>query len=259
MKTNFKLLTVITLLAITFYSCSSDDDDNNVPNAPVIADFEVGEGGTHGEEGQIAYRGSDLHLEAEILAENTISSITVNIHSDEVTPGEGEEAWEMIATYNDTNYQVKNTHLHEHYDIPSSAPAGEYHVIVTVMDQAGNDTTIEEHITIIAPITVSEMDMSETAARGTDIHLEFMMNATSGIHNITVDIHGHDLPVAEGEVTWEFEEIYEDGYHGETEIMFHEHISVPATAPSGEYHVLIVIEDEDGNAYEYNDHISVSA
>lgn len=256
MKSNLKHLAIILLVAVGFTSCG--DDDTDVLGAPVISSFEYGEGSTHSTE-PVAYKGSDIHMEAEIYAEATISSISIDIHADDVTPGDDEVEWDYEETFTGANYQVINAEFHEHIDIPTNIPAGEYHITLTVVDELGNSTEIEGHIDIMDPISISDISIDSTVERGDEIHAEFMIYAVNGIHNITVDIHGHGITVGDGEEEWDFEGEYEDGYHESTEVEFHEHIDVPVTAPAGEYHAVFTIEDEDGNTYEYETEIDVTA
>lgn len=255
MKTNFKLLAIVAFLGVFLHSCSKDDDP--VLNAPVISDFEYGEGSSHSTE-QVAYKGSVIHIEAEINAEATVSSISLSIHAHDLTPGDGEVEWDFEQTFTDAKYLAINPTFHEHIDIPSNIPAGEYHIELTVTDELGNSTEVEGHIEILDPITMSDFSTDTTVVRGDDFHIEFMINAVKGIHNITVDIHAHGITPGAGEVEWDYEDVFEDGYHGETEVEFHEHIDVPATAPAGEYHILFTVEDEDGNTKEYETHIDVT-
>jgi len=257
MKTNLKPLAIIAFLGIILHSCSSDDE-NPALAAPVISNFEYGEGSSHSED-QVAYKGSDIHLEAEITAEATVSSISVSIHAHDLEVGEGEVEWDLEQSFTDASYLVINRTFHEHIDIPSNIPSGEYHVVLAVTDELGNSTEAEGHLQIMDTISLSEISISETVVRGTDFHTEFIISAVNGIHEITVDVHGHDLAVGEGEVEWDFENIYSEGYHELNEAEFHEHIDVPATAPAGEYHILFTIEDEDGNTLEYETHIDVTA
>ncbi|MBN7811827.1 DUF4625 domain-containing protein [Algoriphagus sp. H41] len=247
---------LISLMALALFSCKDDEDVTF--DAPVISGFEFGEGGTHSTEGS-AYRGSDLHLEAEILAEATVASITVTIHGHDLPVGEGEEEWDFSQTYTDDKYLVKNPTFHEHIDIPANAPAGEYHIVMEVTDEAGKTTEVEGHLDVKAPVTIGDFEMDEAVVRGSDFHVEFMINTVNGIHQITVDVHAHGLTPGAGEVAWDFEEVFEEGYHGLTEAEFHEHIDVPANAAAGEYHVIFTIEDEDGNTVEHETHIDVTA
>ncbi|MDW5290251.1 DUF4625 domain-containing protein [Formosa sp. PL04] len=257
MKANFKFLAIILSLGFFLQSCSSDDD-GAITIAPIITNFEFGEGTDHSTD-PVAERGTDLHLEAEIYAENVISSITLRIHShDEITLSEGEVEWDFEQVYTDASYQVINAVFHEHIDIPATAPAGEYHVELIVVDELGNSTESEGHLDVLAPITISDYEMDETVLRGNDFHVEFMVDAHNGIHEISVDIHAHGLEVAAGEVEWDFEMVY-DEFHDQTEAEFHKHIDVPTTAPAGEYHVTFTIEDENGNIETYETHIDITA
>ncbi|MDN3665925.1 DUF4625 domain-containing protein [Algibacter miyuki] len=257
MKTNFKFLAFITFLGLFLNSCSSDDD-NVAFNAPIISNFEYGEGSEHSTE-QVAYKGSDIHLEAEINAEAKVSSITLSIHAHDLTVGDDEVDWDFEQVFTDSNYLVINPTFHEHIDVPANIPAGEYHIELIVTDELGNSTEIEGHIDVLDPITLSDFSIDTSVVRGSDFHAEFMVNAVNGIHNITVDIHADGITPGEGEVEWDFEQAYEEGYHEQTEVEFHKHIDVPVTAPAGEYHMLFTVEDENGNTKTYETHIDVTA
>ncbi|ASV30746.1 DUF4625 domain-containing protein [Maribacter cobaltidurans] len=258
MKINLKHLALFVLAGITLNSCSDDDNDLVFEDAPVISNFELGMGSTHGD-GHVAYAGSDIHLEADIIAEAGVQSITVDIHAHDLDVGDGEEEWDFAQIWDDMEYQSINPTFHEHIDVPSNVPAGEYHVILTVTDENGNSTEVVGHIDIMKPIMVSNLSIDESVMRGDDFHVEFMIEAVHGIHHVIVDVHAHGLAVGEGEVEWDFDEEFEDGLHEETEAEFHEHIDVPATAPVGEYHMLITVEDEEGNTHVIDRHIDVTA
>ena len=260
MKTNFKFLVLILSLGLFLQSCSSDDDGGSVPgiNAPEITGFEYGEGSDHSTD-YFAYKGSDIHLEAEIYAESVVSSITLEIHAHDAELAEGEVEWEFEQTYTNEDYLVINPTFHEHVDVPTNIPSGEYHVELIVVDEEGNSTEVEGELQILDVITLSDFEIDATAARGSDFHAEFMINAVHGIHNISLDVHAHDLDVAAGEEEWDLEAIFEDGYHGQTEVEFHEHVDIPANAPAGEYHMTFTVEDEEGNIKEYETHMDVTA
>jgi 5-hydroxyisourate hydrolase-like protein (transthyretin family) len=256
MKANFKFLAIILSLGLFLQSCSDEEEIDL--NAPIISNFEYGEGSTHTTD-QIAYKGSDIHLEAEINAEAVVSSITLSIHSHDLTPGDNEVEWEFEQVFTDTNYLAINPTFHEHVDVPTNIPAGEYHVELLVIDELGNSTEVEGHIQILDLITLSEISIDATVERGSDFHSEFMIDAVNGIHSISVDIHAHGVTVGTGEVEWDFEQEFLGNYHEQTSVEFHEHIDVPTTAPAGEYHIHFTVEDEDGNTKEYETHIDVTA
>ncbi|PTB96842.1 protein containing PKD domain-containing protein [Marivirga lumbricoides] len=253
---NLKLLAMALVLFSVMVAC--DDDEDPAPQGPEIISFEYGKGSDHSTD-PVAYIGSDIHMEAEINAPAIVSSITIDIHGHDLTVGEGEEEWDFSKTFTDEKYRARNPEFHEHIDVPANAPAGEYHITITVVDELGNEVESEGHIEILSPVTVSKISIDESVVRGNDFHAEFMINAIHGVHHIIVDIHAHGIPVGDGEVEWDFEKEFEEGYHGKTEVEFHEHIDVPETAPAGEYHMKITIEDEEGNTHVMDSHIEVTA
>jgi hypothetical protein len=154
MKSIFKPILLFLFSSILFISCTKDDI-----KPPVISNLEVGavhdedhsdEGGEdeHADEG-VAHPGESMHIGADILAFARIETITIDIHSDEVTPGEGEVAWEFEQVYTDAKYRVLNAELHEDITVPANAALGEYHVYVIVTDEAGNSTTAEAHFDLV--------------------------------------------------------------------------------------------------------------
>ncbi len=131
MNTKIRFLAVFFSMAFmaAFTSCNKDAK-------PVISNLIVGLNNSH-----VAYAGSDLHIEAEIVAEGKINKITVEIHKEE---GSSDE----IAVEYDEFKGLKNTNFHKHIYIPETTPLGSYHLHFTVSDMEGNTTTVEEEITI---------------------------------------------------------------------------------------------------------------
>jgi hypothetical protein len=149
MKAIFKPILLSFFTILLFVSCTDDEIQ-----PPVISNVEVGavhdEGAedVHADEG-IAHPGESMHIGADILAFARIESITVDIHSDEITPAAGEVAWEFEEVYTDSKYQVLNAELHEDIMVPENAALGEYHVYIIVVDEAGNSTTAEAHFDLV--------------------------------------------------------------------------------------------------------------
>lgn len=257
MKTNFKFIIFIAAIGFLLQSCSSDDDAAGDLLSPVISNFEFGEGESHTTD-RMAYKGSDIHLEAEISASASVQRITLAIHAHDLELEEGQVDWEFNQEYTDEKYQVMNPTFHEHVDVPANIPSGEYHIELTVTDMNGETATVEGHLQIQSPISLSAFSIDSTVVIGSDFHAEFLVNAVFGIHTISVDIHSHGVTPGDGEVQWEFAEVFEEGYHELNEVEFHEHIDVPANAAAGEYHMTFSIEDEQGNVQNYETHIDVT-
>jgi hypothetical protein len=142
----------ILLIAIAFagglfiYSCDKDDTAK-----PVINLTELGY-----ENSKIGYAGSDLHVEAEIVAEGKIDKVSIEIHPE----GEHEEKsasavlhegeWEVDTTFTEFS-GLKNTTFHKHFNIPVLADTGHYHFHFIVTDMEGQQAVTEEELEIQQP------------------------------------------------------------------------------------------------------------
>lgn len=137
-KTNIYLFVFFVLgLFGTLSSCNKDDDEIPV-GKPVINLAEVGL-----ENSKTAVAGSDLHLEGDLVAEGLTAKIELEIHQ------EGGGEYKIEKSWTEGKYVgVKNATFHEHLDIPADAPAGEYHLHLTVTDQLGNTATADSELTI---------------------------------------------------------------------------------------------------------------
>lgn len=133
MNTRFLLIALSFAINLFFTSCNKDED---TVSKPVIDLLELGLGNSHA-----AYIGADLHIEAEIVAEGRIGAVSVEIHMEEGSADEIKVNYDEFAG-------LKNTTFHKHIDIPAGTEAGTYHVHLTVTDQEGNQTTVEDEISI---------------------------------------------------------------------------------------------------------------
>lgn len=138
MKTNFKSIAVLFALGalVVFSSCKEDDPIPQTFARPSITGLEVGENNT-----KEAKVGEDLHVDAEIVAEGTISKIKLELHPE---TGSGDD---IEAEY--TEYAgLKNVDFHKDLDIPSTADTGEYHFHLEVIDEQGQTTKVEADVEI---------------------------------------------------------------------------------------------------------------
>jgi hypothetical protein len=146
--TSKNILTAILVVAgiISFHACNKDDE----PAKPQITLTELGY-----ENSQIGYKGSDLHIEADIVAEGKIDKVTIEIH-----PGVDHEdkssaiiltEWEFDTVYTEFS-GLKNTTFHKHIDIPAEADTGHYHFHFIVTDLEGQQGSVEEGIEIREPL-----------------------------------------------------------------------------------------------------------
>ena len=236
------VFTVIAFSSLT--SCSNDDDNAVVMPTLDVTLTEVGHGGTPPH----AHAGEDLHLEAEILAEAKIASVTVEIHSETDT-----NVPDIIAAFSDYNGLINAT-FHKHIDIPAAQPAGLYHLHLTVTDTEGNTKTAESELEILAAEENSEITIALTeighgtigsshAHAGEDIHVEGVITSVHAIATVAIEIHNESDANAP-EITAEY-----TNYAGQTAANFHEHLFIPATQPAGHYHFHITVIDDEGHSH----------
>jgi len=141
------IITTILVIAgiISFNACNKDDE----PAKPQITLTELGY-----DNSGIGYQASDLHIEADIVAEGKIDKVTVEIHPE--GDHEGKSAtiilteWEFDTVYTEFS-GLKNTTFHKHIDIPAEADTGHYHFHFIVTDLEGQQTTVEAELEVRMP------------------------------------------------------------------------------------------------------------
>jgi hypothetical protein len=148
MKSKMKIIAIILIGGIFFLNACKKDE---VISKPEIDLTELGY-----ENSKIGYTGSDLHIEAEIVAEGKIETVQIEIHPE----GEhGDKAlntkfhegeWEVDTTFTEFS-GLKNTEFHKHIEIALDADTGHYHFHFIVTDQEGNQTIHEEELEIKHP------------------------------------------------------------------------------------------------------------
>ena len=148
MNTRVFLIAITFALGLFFTSCEKDDETNP---KPVVTLSELGY-----ENSKIGYVGSDLHIEAEILAEGKVDIVTIEIHpegeheekSASIVLHEGE--WDFDTTYTEFSGIIDPT-FHKHVDIPMHADTGHYHFHFIVTDMEGQQTVVQEELKIEQP------------------------------------------------------------------------------------------------------------
>lgn len=164
MNTKYKIKAVFFTIAIIaiFSSCTKDDNENEI-SKPVVNITELGY-----ENSKIGYAGTDLHIEAEIVAEGKIDRVQIEIHPEGeheksiATTLNGDE-WEFDTTYTEFS-GLKNTTFHKHIEIPLSADTGHYHFHFIVIDMEGNSTTIEEELSLVELVDTEAPVITITSA-----------------------------------------------------------------------------------------------
>ena len=150
MKQFIQSLLFISIATVLLVACEKEI------SAPVIKNVEIGHANS-----KTAYIGGDLHLEADIIADGKIANIRLVIHHEEEAEHAPKmkisgvvlhaEEWEVDTIYTGVYANVKNTTFHEHIEVPEYAEPGSYHLHLYVTDLEGNQSMIEEEITILRP------------------------------------------------------------------------------------------------------------
>ena len=160
MNTRFFLFAMVFTVGLFFTSCEKDE---TVPK-PEIDLTELGY-----DNSKIAYAGSDLHIEAEIVAEGKIKTVTVVLHPEgEHDKGTlHDDEWEVDTTFTEFS-GLKNTTFHKHIAVPANAELGHYHFHFSVTDTEGQQTVVETEFEIQQPddTTAPEITISSAPADG---------------------------------------------------------------------------------------------
>jgi hypothetical protein len=278
MKQYIKLSITAIFFTLLFASCEKDEI-----SSPVISNVEIGANNS-----KKAYVGADLHIEAEIRAEGKIANIRVLIHQET----EGEEApakrvasstsheseWKLDSIYTGVYANVKNTTFHEHVEIPGNVEPGTYHLHLYVTDLDGNQTMLEEEITIAAPnadgkhptITVSSAPASgQLFSNGTTISISGIVTDTQGLSEVYIGLvkasagltddaidesnsitllHNHEF---EQPTAYSFTSSIKAGAATDND-----HTPKSITWSSGDYYIIVVTEGVDGEK-SYSAHYPV--
>lgn len=237
---------LLNLCLFTLSSCDKDEKKDSGKLTVVLS--EVGEGNN-----KTGIAGSDLHLEGDITAENLIERIDIEIHQ------EGGGSYQIEKSFTEGKYiGVKNTHFHEHIDIPADAPVGNYHLHFTVTDQKKQTVTKESELRVDAAsthITVESLtfgashnfEANKIGYAGGYPVLKAHITAENGIDKIMVSIHNETgTPAFELDTTYVFAGETEWGTGSQ-----HKHVYLPENVPVGEYHLHFDVYDKNGEVSKH--------
>ncbi len=140
MKKTIYLLSALLLSSFVFIACEKED-----LTKPTIKINEP-------TEDKVITAGGKLHVDANLSDDVELKSYKINIHSafdghvhasklqKSVTHEDEGEAFSFLETYSDAAGK-KDHHLHLDIEIPEDAAEGEYHLIISLIDKAGNESS----------------------------------------------------------------------------------------------------------------------
>jgi len=145
MKTN----NIIYLLSLTAVLSLNSCENEETISKPEIILTELGYENT-----KTAVQGSDLHIEAEVLAEGKIKTIQVIVQPEGGHVKKGSvrsfvfDEWEFDSVYTEFS-GLKNATFHKHASVPATAEIGHYHFDFIVTDMEGNQSSIDDEVEIL--------------------------------------------------------------------------------------------------------------
>lgn len=195
-----KIVLNIALIAFALFAVQSC----NKTEKPQVSILELGY-----ENSAVAYIGSDLHIEAEIVAEAKVRDIRVVIEHDEAEKHEGEFSFD--STYTDKYAGVINADFHEHIDIPLETETGTYLFTMTVNDEEGQVSEKSRQLSIESPqddempvITVnSAPEDGQVFTTGETISISGTVTDNYGIAGLYVGLVKESQNLTDAEVTHE--------------------------------------------------------
>ncbi len=114
-------------------------------------------------------------------------------------------------------------------------------------------TACEDDETTAKPVIVLHelgIDNSHEAHIGGDLHIDAEIVAEGKIAKIVIELHSES---SDNEIEVEFV----DGYEGLKNAEFHEHVEIPETFMTGEYHFHLVVTDMEGNQAIMEEHVDI--
>lgn len=164
------------------------------------------------ENSKIAYAGSELHIEADILAEGTIETVQIVIHPEgehekSASAVSDEDVWEVDTTYTEFS-GLKNTTFHKHIDVSVHAETGDYHFHFIVTDMEGQQSSVEEELEVqqpddaVAPeITISSSPAeNEEFSNGETISISGTVNDDQALGGMYIGLVRVDQNLSDAEV-----------------------------------------------------------
>lgn len=279
MNTKLFILTIVITTGFFFTSCEKDDETVSVP---VVTLTELGY-----ENSKIGYAGSDLHIEAEIVAEGKIDEIEIEIHPEDeqeekstsIVMHEGE--WEFDSTYTEFS-GLKNTTFHKHVDISVDADTGHYHFHLIVTDMEGQQTSIEEELEIQQPddANAPEINISnapsnnQTFTNGESISITGSVSDDIALGGMYIGLvrEGQNLTDAEVNASNTITILHTHDFDSQTSHNFSASITVGAAQDnnitpkditgdiawqSANYYIVVKCKDAFGGNWTFSDHYPI--
>ncbi|WP_410221146.1 DUF4625 domain-containing protein [Pedobacter sp.] len=187
-----------------------------------------------------AYTGQDLHIDAQINAQEKIKSIKLQI-----TLAESGFGWSFLSTYTKSYEGLKKADFHEHINVPNDAKTGDYNLLIIVTDERGKRSEAKVNFKVIKDLNLPVINNIVLKTSSTNLNISGEINAPNKIERLEVELQSS---------AWTRELVYNDvDIKGFVSFMLNKNIDI-SSAPSGHYHLNITIIDQAEKQMSYHYH-----
>lgn len=258
------IIVAVLITATMFVSCKKEETPTLEPK-PVISNFtvgnEVGGGSTLILGGLISFE-----FNAEMKTGDKLKSYHLEMH-DEPASGLAADEYKVIDEEFDVS-GLRNTHIHDHIEIPLDANTGNYHFHLTVTSQDGYTTSKETHLSVeentnapvISNFSVTNKSGSTDFQVGDILIVSFEASAKNDITLKSYHLEIHDEPVS-GELEDEFKLVDDEftaDFANESSVVINKEIEIKQGGTKGKYHVHLHVYDNQNNGAAKADEISIN-
>jgi hypothetical protein len=199
MKTIVNQILIISIFVFTISSCKDEKDKT----APVIKSV------SEPLQNDTLFTGDELHVDASITDNEELSQLKIDIHSadDGHTHGKTDASafWETVRI---VTLSGTSSSIHEDIAIPGDAAAGKYHVILTAVDKAGNqsefverDIHIRNSTDLIAPeIVISSPVENATLSTGSPLTVSGTLTDNVALRKVEIKVYRGTTLVSDTDV-----------------------------------------------------------
>lgn len=139
MKGLFKISMIAMLAGATLIACEEEKTELSIKN--LVAE-------NHDNGSKQIPRGGEILIEFDAIAgdEAKLDRYHIELHDHPASGLVADEYRIIDSTFANvaTFKGLKNAHVHQHIDVPMDANLGDYHVVIVVIDEAGNSVDTED-------------------------------------------------------------------------------------------------------------------
>lgn len=258
MKKHILLFSALVLMA----SCSEDDEVQDTA-APQILSASL-----NGEDHDLSFAaGDNINFSADLSDNEELGQLKLDIHDVFDGHGHGKMANATWAHSQVINVSGASATATETLNVPDPVTAGPYHIILRLLDAAGNESEFVEMDFLITngsepQFNITDPDFSSEvhAPKGQSLEIVGSITDDIDLDEIVITIaeeeeHDHDHKVASGEIF--MEDIDLGGGNDTSFDLSTVDILIPATAETGHFELKISAKDSEGNYAVFSAEIHV--